>query len=250
MKKPITICVVATMLLTVGGVVNAGPTVESGGYLKLDYSVALPGSATSISEYQHTHAEAGFDISTGLPVDVKDDYTVPGYSSAYASTSHSWGESIADTTADYLSAENYASADGSVSESWGYGSTIYRLYFTLGSEETIDIDYDLTGNVWAESTSVDGSAFSLGLASIWIDGTMEYDSDPLWDDYVEVNGIGSAFKDLSDSGTISYLFDAGSHVVAFYMDTYENAMVPAPGAILLGSIGVGLVGWLKRRRTL
>lgn len=56
--------------------------------------------------------------------------------------------------------------------------------------------------------------------------------------------------DIFNSGVFPLAFDQIGELEPFSVYVRDPAIVPAPSALLLGSIGVGIVGWLRRRRSL
>ena len=89
----------------------------------------------------------------------------------------------------------------------------------------------------------------------WVELKFDIDLDNnTVDEYYDGSLLSSHVWDDTGHGTFQCIDLFGYGAPRVYYDDIRiilpNHVIPAPGAMLLGSIGVGLVGWLRRRRTL
>jgi len=113
--------------------------------------------------------------------------------------------------------------------------------------------YAFQGDFWMKFTTpvVDVSFDSGHWAEVGLAVIDVYDPGMTFLTSVSNTGTGVDSISISGLGQIGYVyFNSIADSSGADIDNLAFTQIPAPGAILLGSIGAGLVGWLRRRRTL
>ena len=137
---------------------------------------------------------------------------------------------------DFSTANQYAMLSGSSDMEILLSTPITSVQFDLAVfGDRVDGIYDFELSAFDEM-------------SVQVDSTITFSADSLF-------STNSGLITFSSPVSVLVMSDSGMWEVAIDNLTVETeggeiAVTPAPGAVLLGGIGVCLIGWLRRRRTL
>ncbi len=152
-------------------------------------------------------------------------------------------------------------------QAWDWDSSSYQIYSNfdgqLSSSDTHCWNPDISGEnvVWIEEPGTANSNFGFTAGSaryVAISGT-----NVAWSNNQSIyTSFGGLVFEYPTNYTIDSIDISGTSVVwsgsdggtgwEIYMATYNDGSsgtIPAPGAVVLASLGAGLVGWLRRRKT-
>lgn len=187
-----------------------------------------------------------------------------------------------NTTSSNVAVENSGGNPGGYLRTWGLlasdtydiGAQTYKTVFTgdFSAKGIIGVSVDtkfISGSfdgAWVRFRYMDASQYGwmYPLTSTYQTNwqTFSFSLNPDWTDtqaraagwLMDTDVFGGLPDSVSFQQTMSNVYNAEVRIsgvgdVEAGIDNF-SLIIPAPGALLLGSIGVGLVGWLRRRRTL